>query len=95
MVYRMYALYNAATELYEGIMLYRSDVVAQRGFEATLESAKGKLDASDFTMYCLGTFDNESCSLVPFPSPQKVEFVSKFIPEEESMSSERDQNSVL
>lgn len=95
MKYRMYVLFNRATALYEGIMLYRSDVVACRAFEATLEANKGKLDPSDLSLYCLGEFDNESAELDAYDIPVHVNFVPKFVPEEEKMSENRDENSVF
>ena len=95
MTYRMYALYNKATELYEGIMLYRSDVQANRAYQAMLVASKGKVSADDFDIYCLGTFDNETAQVVYQGAALKVDFVPRFVPEEEKMSDERDENSVL
>lgn len=95
MTYRMYCLYNKATELYEGIMLYRSDVVACRALDATFEANRGRINPDDLELYCLGTFDNETAKLVYQGDKGKVEYVPRSVPEESLMSSKKDENSVL
>ena len=96
MLYRMYALYSKDTRLYEGIMLYRSDAVACRGFEAMLQNSNGKFSASDFVLYCLGTFDNETADMRFYgESMVEVPFVPRYVPEEEKMSSDRNETSLL
>lgn len=95
MQYRMYCLFNKTTELYEGIMLYRSDVVACRALEATFKANQGKISPDDLELYCLGTFDNETAKVVYQGEPGKVEFVPHSVPEEEKMSDKKDENSVL
>lgn len=95
MKYRMYCLFNKVTELYEGIMLYRTDVIACRAFESMLEANKGKVSASDLSLYCLGTFDNETAAVYFQGEPGLVEFVPRSVPEESRMDSARDDTSVL
>ena len=95
MTFKMYVLYNKLTQLYEGIMLYRSNVIAQRGFEAMIEKAKPQVDPDDFVLYSIGEFDNETGKVSPFPSMQLVEFVPRTVAEESKMSSERTEDSVL
>lgn len=93
MKYFMYCLKNEFTSLYEGIMLYRNDRVANRALEATFEKNKD-LNPEDFTLYRVGEFDNESGTASVY-APAEVPFITRDIPEEDKMSDKRDDNSVL
>ena len=95
MKYNMYAVFNKETGIYDGIQLFRSDVLASRSLMASLKASRD-LIPEEFSLFRIGEFDNETCIAVVSVSPEKIPLdFSSLYRTEEKMSDVPNQGSVL
>lgn len=67
MNYRMYCVYDAATDSYTEPFISANDTSAFRGFETQVVNTDiMKRNKADFTLYCIGSYNVKTGILVSF-----------------------------
>lgn len=82
----MYTIYDSVAEIFNRPFVDHNDASATRAFERSLESNPNK---NDYSLYRIGTYDDESGMVTPSMTPVKVRSgfdskVSKAIADSES-----------
>lgn len=66
MLFKMYAIKDEVAGEFGPVQVLKNDAVACRMFKnVMINEAKNNINPDDFSLYCLGDFDNESGSISP------------------------------
>ena len=67
MIIRIYAIHDKAAEAFGSPLFFQTDAMAERAFTQAINDDANQYGKSpeDFTLFCIGDYDDESGQLIP------------------------------
>jgi len=86
MIIRVFAIYDGKAHIFGQPFFQLSDVLAVRACTVAAQDPQSMLSKcpADFTLFALGSFDDERGVFTGLPQPENLGFVSSFLVKESS-----------